>query len=96
MLRDKSSLEPGWCRAFGLVANTIGVLAKAIVHNLRENLRLEETKPQTNTTHQSEQTDTPCHPDHSNNGTRQSQPATVGISQPEEQPNPGLSSRAPL
>ena len=95
MLKDKSSLELGWCRAFGLVANTIGVLARAIVHNLRETLRAEEAKRQANTTHQSEQADTPCQPDHSNNGTRQSQPARVGISQPEEQPNPGLSSRAP-
>ena len=33
-------LNAGWCRAFGLAAHTIGALALAVVHNLRETKRL--------------------------------------------------------
>ena len=36
MLKDKGGLNAGWCRAFGLAAHTIGALALAIVHNLKE------------------------------------------------------------
>ena len=36
MLKDKGGLTAGWCRAFGLAAHTIGALALAVVHNLRE------------------------------------------------------------
>ncbi len=36
MLKDKGGLDAGWCRAFGLAADTIGALALAVVHNLRE------------------------------------------------------------
>ena len=36
MLKDKGGLDAGWCRAFGLAAQTIGALALAIVHNLKE------------------------------------------------------------
>ena len=40
MLKDKGGLKAGWCRAFGLAAHTIGALALAVVHNLREMKRL--------------------------------------------------------
>ena len=40
MLKDKGGLDAGWCRAFGIAAHTIGALALAIVHNLRELKRL--------------------------------------------------------
>ncbi len=36
MLKDKGGLDAGWCRAFGIAAQTIGGLALAIVHNLKE------------------------------------------------------------
>ena len=36
MLKDKGGLDAGWCRAFGLAAQTIGALALAVVHNLKE------------------------------------------------------------
>ena len=36
MLKDKGGLDAGWCRAFGLAAQTIRALALAIVHNLKE------------------------------------------------------------
>ena len=36
MLKDKGGLNAGWCRAFGLAAHTIGALALAVVHNLKE------------------------------------------------------------
>ena len=36
MLKDKGGLQAGWCRAFGLAAHTIGALALAVVHNLKE------------------------------------------------------------
>ena len=39
-LKDKGGLQAGWCRAFGLAAHTIGALALAVVHNLRETKRL--------------------------------------------------------
>ena len=40
MLKDKGGLNPRWCRAFGLAAQTIGALALAIVHNLKELKRI--------------------------------------------------------
>ena len=40
MLKDKGGLNAGWCRAFGLAAHTIGALALAVVHNLREMKRI--------------------------------------------------------
>ncbi len=36
MLKDKGGLNAGWCRAFGLAAQTIGALALTVVHNLKE------------------------------------------------------------
>ena len=42
MLKDKGALQAGWCRAFGLAAHTIGALALAVVHNLRELKRLRK------------------------------------------------------
>lgn len=44
MIKDKGGLTPGWCRAFGLAAHTIGALALAIAHNLKQTLRVERTK----------------------------------------------------
>ena len=36
LLKDKGGLNAGWCRAFGLAAQTIGALALAVVQNLKE------------------------------------------------------------
>ena len=36
----------GWCRSFGLAAHTIGVLALAIAHNLKQTLTVESTETQ--------------------------------------------------
>ena len=44
MIKDKGGLKAGWCRAFGLAAHTIGVLALAIAHNLKENIGIERTQ----------------------------------------------------
>ena len=46
MIKDKGGLTPGWCRAFGLAAHTIGVLALAIAHNLKQTFRVERTHTQ--------------------------------------------------
>ena len=35
VLKDKGALSAGWCRAFGLAAQTVGALALAVAHNLR-------------------------------------------------------------
>ena len=39
MIKDKGGLTAGWCRSFGLAAHTIGALALAIAHNLKQTLR---------------------------------------------------------
>ena len=44
MIKDKGGLKPGWCRSFGLAAHTIGVLALAIAHNLKQPSELSEPK----------------------------------------------------
>ena len=44
MIKDKGALKAGWCRSFGLAAHTIGVLALAIAHNLKQTLGIEETQ----------------------------------------------------
>ena len=44
MIKDKGGLKPGWCRSFGLAAHTLGALALAIAHNLKQTLRGERTK----------------------------------------------------
>lgn len=44
MVKDKGGLTPGWCRAFGLAAHTIGALALAIAHNLKQTLRVERSE----------------------------------------------------
>ena len=49
MIKDKGGLTPGWCRAFGLAAHTIGALALAITHNLKQTLRGEKTKTESPT-----------------------------------------------
>ena len=36
MLKDKGALRVGSCRALGLAANNIGLLAHAVAHNLCE------------------------------------------------------------
>ena len=36
----------GWWRVFGLAAHTIGVLALAIAHNLKQTFRVERTQTQ--------------------------------------------------
>ena len=46
MIKDKGGLTPGWCRSFGLAAHTIGALALAIAHNLKQTLRVERTQTQ--------------------------------------------------
>ena len=46
MIKDKGGLKAGWCRAFGLAAHTIGVLALAIAHNLKQTFRVERTQTQ--------------------------------------------------
>ena len=44
MIKDKGGLKAGWCRSFGLAAHTIGVLALAIAHNVKETIEIEETQ----------------------------------------------------
>ena len=44
MIKDKGGLKAGWCRAFGLAAHTIGTLALAIAHNLKQTIKLERTQ----------------------------------------------------
>ena len=44
MIKDKGGLKPGWCRSFGLAAHTLGALALAIAHNLKQTLRVERTQ----------------------------------------------------
>ena len=46
MIKDKGGLKAGWCRAFGLAAHTIGVLALAIAHNVKETIGIERTQTQ--------------------------------------------------
>ena len=46
MIKDKGGLKAGWCRSFGLAAHTIGVLALAIAHNLKQTFRVERTQTQ--------------------------------------------------
>ena len=46
MIKDKGGLKAGWCRSFGLAAHTIGALALAIAHNLKQTLRVERTQTQ--------------------------------------------------
>ena len=36
MVKDKGGLKDGWCGAFGLAPNNLGLLALAVAHNLRE------------------------------------------------------------
>ena len=52
MIKDKGGLKPGWCRSFGLAAHTIGVLALAIAHNLKQTLKVEKTRPAKPKSHQ--------------------------------------------
>ena len=46
MIKDKGGLQAGWCRSFGLAAHTIGALALAIAHNLKQTLTVESTQTQ--------------------------------------------------
>ncbi len=46
MIKDKGGLKAGWCRSFGLAAHTMGVLALAIAHNLKETIGIERTQTQ--------------------------------------------------
>ncbi len=46
MIKDKGGLKAGWCRSFGLAAHTIGALALAIAHNLKQTLTVERTQTQ--------------------------------------------------
>ena len=36
IVKDKNGLEGGWCRAFGLAAHNLGLLALLVAHNLRQ------------------------------------------------------------
>ena len=47
MIKDKGGLKPGWCRSFGLAAHTIGVLALALAHNVKQTLKIERTQTET-------------------------------------------------
>ena len=47
MLKDKGGLKAGWCRSFGLAAHTIGVLALAVAHNVKQTLKIERTRTDT-------------------------------------------------
>ena len=44
MIKDKGALKAGWCRSFGLAAHTIGALALAIAHNLKQTITVERTQ----------------------------------------------------
>ena len=44
MIKDKGGLKAGWCRVFGLAAHTLGALALAIAHNVKETIEIEETQ----------------------------------------------------
>ena len=44
MIKDKGGLKAGWCRSFGLAAHTIGAMALAIAHNLKQTLTIERTQ----------------------------------------------------
>ena len=44
MIKDKGGLKAGWCRPFGLAAHTIGALALAIAHNLKQTLTVESAQ----------------------------------------------------
>ena len=44
MIKDKGGLKAGWCRSFGLAAHTIGVLALAIAHNVKQTIEIERTR----------------------------------------------------
>ena len=44
MIKDKGGLKPGWCRSFGLAAHTIGALALAIAHNLKQTRKVETSQ----------------------------------------------------
>ena len=44
MIKDKGGLKAGWCRSFGLAAHTIGALALAIAHNVKETIGIERTQ----------------------------------------------------
>lgn len=46
MTKDKGVLKDGWCRAFGLAANNLGLLALAVAHNLREAKAYYENRQQ--------------------------------------------------
>ena len=45
MIKDKGGLKAGWCRAFGLAAHTIGVLALAIPTTSKKPSGSKEPKP---------------------------------------------------
>ena len=46
MIKDKGGLKAGRCRSLGLAAHTIGALALAIAHNLKQTFRIERTQTQ--------------------------------------------------
>ena len=45
MVKDKGGLKRGWCRAFGLAAHNLGLLALLIAHNLRQAMKQEHLRP---------------------------------------------------
>ena len=60
MLKSRRGLKDGWCRAFGLAAHTLGVLALAVAHNIREIRRYNHRKQQNaNILNQPSGSDTP-------------------------------------
>ena len=85
MLKDKGGLNAGWCRAFGLAAQTIGALALAIVHNLKE-LKREAKRELKRLLSRQKRNGTV--PEPSVNGTNPANPA-------QEEPSGTLSTRGP-
>ena len=85
MLKDKGGLDAGWCRAFGIAAQTIGGLALAIVHNLKE-LKREAKRELKRLLSRQKRNGTVSEPSHNGTGT----PSTT-----EESPSNTLSTRGP-
>ena len=47
IVKDKNGLKDGWCRAFGLAAHNLGLLALLAAHNLRQTKRYHHRQQST-------------------------------------------------
>ncbi|MDE0231078.1 MAG: transposase [bacterium] len=45
MIKDKGGLKRGWCRAFGLAAHNLGLVALVVAHNLQQAMKHEDSRP---------------------------------------------------